>query len=157
MQIKLGYTTDDNRKLVKDVVWKSVLNCQIYGECSIISPTLIIHNAIQNFNNFNYCYIDAFDRYYFIKDIKLKDNNVIIETEIDVLNTYKSYIMNLNVTVVRNEMIGINEIKDDKLPLLNKKTVKCAIGDDTAFNVYDLEQGKNFILTANNGYNMQGG
>lgn len=48
----------------------------------------------------NYCYIDAFDRYYFINDVIYKNNNAVeLVLAIDVLKTYESAILD---TTARN-------------------------------------------------------
>lgn len=51
--------------------------------------------------NGNYCYIDVFDRYYFINDVIYKDNNAVeLVLAIDVLKTYESAILNSTATNV---------------------------------------------------------
>jgi hypothetical protein len=51
--------------------------------------------------NGNYCYIDVFDRYYFINDVIYKDNNAVeIVLAIDVLKTYESAILDATATNV---------------------------------------------------------
>lgn len=53
---------------------------------------------------FNYCYIDSFNRYYYITNIKCIINNLYeISCDIDVLMTYKSYILNSTQYVSRQE------------------------------------------------------
>lgn len=49
----------------------------------------------------NYCYIDVFDRYYFINDIIYKDNNAVeLVLAIDVLKTYEDAILDATATNV---------------------------------------------------------
>lgn len=49
----------------------------------------------------NYCYIDVFERYYFINDIIYKDNNAVeLALAIDVLKTYEDVILDATATNV---------------------------------------------------------
>lgn len=49
--------------------------------------------------NSNYCYIDVFDRYYFINDVIYKNNNAVeLVLAIDVLKTYESAILDTTAT-----------------------------------------------------------
>jgi hypothetical protein len=51
--------------------------------------------------NGNYCYIDVFDRYYFINDVIYKDNNAVeLVLSIDVLKTYEDAILDATATNV---------------------------------------------------------
>lgn len=51
--------------------------------------------------NGNYCYIDVFDRYYFINDVIYKDNNAVeLVLAIDVLKTYEDVILDATATNV---------------------------------------------------------
>lgn len=70
-------------------------NCKMKQTESIIKPTLIL-SSNSNLTIYNYCYIDVLKRYYFINNISVTPNNLYtIETEVDTLSTYKTYINTL--------------------------------------------------------------
>lgn len=70
-------------------------NCKMKQTESIIKPTLILFSN-SNLTIYNYCYIDVLKRYYFINNISVTPNNLYtIETEVDTLSTYKTYINSL--------------------------------------------------------------
>lgn len=49
----------------------------------------------------NYCYIDVFDRYYFINDVIYKNNNAVeLVLAIDVLKTYESAILDTTARTI---------------------------------------------------------
>lgn len=68
------------------------------NESSVINPSFLIE--ITNPSSYNYCYIAEFGRYYFIRDIVSVRNNIWkIYCDVDVLMSFKTYILNLSVTV----------------------------------------------------------
>lgn len=70
-------------------------NCKMKQTESIIKPTLILFSN-SDLTIYNYCYIDVLKRYYFINNISVTPNNLYtIETEVDTLSTYKTYINSL--------------------------------------------------------------
>lgn len=78
--------------------------------------------------NFNYCYIDSFDKYYYITKIKNLYNNLYeITCEIDVLMTYKSQILKSTQYVSRQESTYNEFLIDDMVTFKN----------DYAFTIYE--------------------
>lgn len=70
-------------------------NCKMKQTESIIKPTLILFSN-SDLTIYNYCYIDVLKRYYFINNISVTPNNLYtIETEVDTISTYKTYINSL--------------------------------------------------------------
>lgn len=66
--------------------------------------------------NYNYAYIEALDRYYFIDNVKYVANNLWeISMSVDVLMSYQLGIKNLEVFVNRNEHTYNVLIPDDKV------------------------------------------
>lgn len=85
-----------------------------------LTPTIALRGTLKNYFNTlhpdvtvrcknkingNYCYIDVFDRYYFIDDVIYKDNNAVeLVLAIDVLKTYEGDILNaVGTNVYRDE------------------------------------------------------
>lgn len=68
-------------------------------------------------NDYNYMYIEKFGRYYFITDIIVDRTNVVfISGHVDVLNTYKTEIKNLQAMATRSEYEYNAYITDPTLP-----------------------------------------
>ena len=79
---------------------------------SVISPSVIIE--YDQFPNFNYVYVEAFNRYYFVRDItSIRKNLWEIDLSIDVLMTYKRAIYDSYAFVDRNELEFDPFIEDD--------------------------------------------
>lgn len=75
MNITLYVQTKD-----RDIIEKNLTSAQSYvgqarGEISIENPVITIISSI-SLINFNYCFIEEFNRYYFIDSKKLVRNNV---------------------------------------------------------------------------------
>lgn len=76
-------------------------------------------------SGYNYCYIPAFNRYYYITGISCDDGKrIFITCSIDPLNTYKSGILSAPVNVVRSQSAGIGFFPDSKLPVEPDRTSK---------------------------------
>lgn len=71
----------------------------------------------------NYLYCDTFDRYYYIKNIAVNTaQRIILDCEIDVLQTYSTDIKNSVATILRAEKIGKpTKYIDSKLPVYPSK------------------------------------
>ncbi len=85
----------------------SVLEGSFRDEINLSTPTFIIE--FNNIPTCNYCYIDNFNRYYYIDNIKhIRSNIFELRCSVDVLMTYKYYITNSTQYVSRQE----NEYND---------------------------------------------
>lgn len=74
------------------------------GESSVINPSFLIEDS--NPSLYNYCYIEDFGRYYFITNITSVRTGIWkIDCAVDVLMSFKSQILNLDV-VVNHASIG---------------------------------------------------
>lgn len=82
----------------------------------ILTPDIIITYS-QEFLSANMCYIDTFSRYYFCKIEVDTGQRLILHCSVDPLTTYKDYIKNCPICVVRSETMGSNFIIDKQLPV----------------------------------------
>lgn len=72
--------------------------------CSIDRPTVSFSGGSAIMATLNYAYIDAFGRYYFIRDRNMLVNGVCeLTLESDPLQSFKSYIDNVEATIARSE------------------------------------------------------
>lgn len=92
------------------------LNGTLRDNSSIITP--IIEVGFVGFPTYNYCYIEEFQRYYFIDDIVATNNGLWeVYMTVDVLMSFKSQIYDLKPIIVRNQYIlnGLGRYQTDEL------------------------------------------
>lgn len=121
LTVTIGICTDDNRVVSKTYTTLGTYTGMFPKEdLDIMHPVIdVTYNSIENLmTTANYMYISELNRYYYITNKSLLIGNKIrLEGNIDILNTYKEYILNLNTLIVRQENCGITYTVDDKLPL----------------------------------------
>ena len=103
-------------------------NCILKEPCSISNPTIELNGG--NKAAWNYCYIAAFDRYYFISDWVTDHDRWIAHCKCDVLASFKSTIINStqyvlrsaskkNTFIVNNAYISTKECEYDHQDILS--------------------------------------
>lgn len=97
---------------------------------SLTTPTILLSGALDP-SAFNYCLIDVFNRYYFIKDIIMVGADLWeIQCTIDVLETYKSEILSRQYLVERQEYKVNNMLVDDQIvSRVGTETTKKVVGN----------------------------
>ena len=104
MEIVLYINGSERQAVRKNLQSAYELTGALRGESSVINPSFLIETS--NPSQYNYCYIPSFNRYYFITDIISVRNNIWrINCDVDVLMSFKTEILNLDVIV-----------SDDSLP-----------------------------------------
>lgn len=124
MNVTLYRTGDDPKKVTKTLTTVSTMVATATQPCDVLSPRLILGgDAIVNAINSNYCYIDTFARYYFIKKhITDTAARIIIECECDYLMSWAAGIKASRQLVTRSESVGSpTKIIDSKYPLASEK------------------------------------
>lgn len=117
MQITFYTTSDPPEKLDKSLT--------MIGTATALKPTarvdmlnpVIVCNANTERLKANYVYIDTFDRYYWCTVSLDTANRMILSCKVDYLMSWKNSIKNCPACILRNENVGINYMKDDKLPI----------------------------------------
>ena len=90
MQLKIYNNNSNTNVLNKNITLVNTLDFSLKIDNSILQPVLIL----KNYSTGNYCYIEKFNRYYYITDIKLLTGGLYqLQLDIDVLMTYKDIIM----------------------------------------------------------------
>lgn len=108
MVIKLYVSRDEKNVLHKVLFDESEIEGRLKDETSITDPTIIINH--HNPALYNYVYIQEFNRYYFITDIRSIRNNIWeISMHVDVLMTYKDQIKTCSAVIDTSEETGIND------------------------------------------------
>lgn len=117
MQITFYTTSDPPETLDKTLT--------MIGTATALKPTarvdmlnpVIVCNANTERLKANYVYIDTFDRYYWCTVSLDTANRMILSCKVDYLMSWKNSIKNCTACILRNENVGINYMKDDKLPI----------------------------------------
>lgn len=113
------------------------LFCQLKSPTSIISPTLIIKNAPANLNpTWNYCYILAFKRYYFIRNWTWLNGVWELDCVVDVLASYKTEIGNMSEYVLRSASESNGQVVDLQYPTTAETRVNAQMLTNRFLTVY---------------------
>ena len=108
MELILYRTRDDENVINKDLEYIHTMNIVLKSNVSIVSPIIILKRVegVDLFSS-NYCYLDELNRYYFIREIEIMNNdNVRMMLECDVLESFKQDILNSVSEVNRNMKHG---------------------------------------------------
>ncbi len=118
MQITIGSTSDDRRKLNKAFSGTQV-TVQLKAPCDVLAPVFILsYNAA--YITANYLYAPELGRYYFIDNISIAPGAKLeLSCSVDVLMTYNQQIRNLTVAVARQENLVEPYLPDASYVYLN--------------------------------------
>ena len=123
--IKLYKTASDKRAVNKALASVMDATAEIWGDCDILSPSLLLNVAPGI--NFNYLQIlDApFNgRYYFVDNITIMQNGIMrVPCSIDVLMSHKSDIKKETAILARQSNIANLYFNDPDLPIENRNNV----------------------------------
>lgn len=101
MDIILYVCSSERQAINKTLSSGTILTGSLRGESSVINPSFLIEYS--NPSDFNYCYISEFGRYYFISNITSVRTNIWrIDCSVDVLMSFNTQILSLNVIVGDN-------------------------------------------------------
>lgn len=112
MNLTLYKNLSEKNKIGKVLHNNLSLNGNLREESSIINPTILIEHS--NLSDYNYAYIPEFNRYYFITEITSVRNNLWrISLKVDVLESFKNDILNLNCIVDKQQNQSYSNNIDD--------------------------------------------
>lgn len=108
--------------------------CILKDGCGILNPTIKIDMGLSSDpSDYNYAYISAFGRYYFIEEWYFEDALWTASMRVDVLATYKSQIGSASLYVLRAAAANNGNIIDTLYPA---KT-GCSFASDTKTNPWN--------------------
>lgn len=127
--VTLYHNASDNRVLYKNLTTKVTLsNVKFKDDSSIMEPTLIISSTSSaNIFASNYCKIEDFgNRYYYITDISVSQQYIIVKCKVDPLSSFASEVLNMRGYIKRTNKIDKNKgrnsyINDKKYVITNNK------------------------------------
>lgn len=123
------------RPAVGDTTKLEISNAQLKEETSVISPTILLSPKINNITLgpgcYNYMYIPAWNRYYYISDWRYVGGIWEIDCTVDVLASFKTEIGNTSAYVLRASGASNGDIIDQIYPTktdmqLTKVNVSCS-------------------------------
>lgn len=125
INISLYQISDDERVVGKTIPTAiSTHTITLKDGCSIDAPVVSFSANAAVMAGINYAYIDAFQRYYFIRDRKSLINGVIeLTLESDPWQSFASQLRNCNATIVRSAAASNGYLMDKEYQLLAYNSV----------------------------------
>lgn len=97
MEMRFYNTSSENNRIGKTLENEHTLTGTFKGEVDMQAPVFAVQADLLNYN---YCYIPALERYYFVDKIEITRMGLFtVYLKIDVLETYKDAIKKLKVVV----------------------------------------------------------
>ena len=143
MVMKLYKNHSEKNKIRKSLTGEVEYSGTLRDETSVINPVVMIHAT--NLSLFNYAYIPEFHRYYYITDIvSVRTGLWRVTMSVDVLMSFKSGILDLNVILSDTETTGQSDYYagDQWRSLVKTKT------DIINFSNGLLNDGEYILITA---------
>ena len=122
MTVEIYKNLSENSVIGKTKTLVYSTECDIKGESSIINSVLILKYNEKIFES-NYVYIPTWKRYYFIDDVRvMTGGRVEVSLSVDVLESFKDSILELNVILGDTETTGVNKYLNSESFVTNCKT-----------------------------------
>lgn len=146
MEITLYTNESEKNKLEKTITHSILLEGNLRDESSIINPIILISSNKEDIPYmYNYAYIPAFGRYYFITDIESVRTGIWrVSMHVDVLMSYKEQIKNLNVIINNSEETGANNYLSGEQWITNVKNTTNIVNFPNGLN----DNGEFILITA---------
>ena len=146
--ITLYQNTAENSRVDKTNYLTSVgsINGALRAECSILRPSIII--AQDTLPTFNYVYIEAFGRYYFVTGITSVNFGLWrIELNTDVLMSYKEGVKALTAIIARQENDYNDNLIDTEIPTEKEPTVAYQEIPNSVLTTQEDSDTHSFVIT----------
>lgn len=108
MELNLYVVNDSDNVINKNMVNKVTININLKRDIDISNPSLILLDVQGvNYSDFNYAEISELGRFYFINNVQRLNHKMIqVDLVCDVLETYKSDVLNSLTRYKRNVEAG---------------------------------------------------
>lgn len=102
--IDLYIVSDENNKVNKTLNKGIQIQGALRNETDVVHPTILIEGS---FWSYNYCYIEEWGRYYFIRDKRSVRNNLIeLNLEVDVLMSHREQLLKVAAIIDKQSRIS---------------------------------------------------
>lgn len=146
MNVIFYNTTNRKKDVTKTLTNGTTYNCTLKEGSNVVNPTIILTGVSEISKN--YCNIPSFSRYYFIKEWRIMTGGRMeIDLEVDPLTSFSSYITDSTQLIVRQENVGLNQIRDTNYPIApytDTRVIK--LGEKKFFNSFN-NQTDCYLLT----------
>jgi hypothetical protein len=101
MNISFWNTGDEPNRILKSLPTVTPVSGTIRdpGSVDVLNPVILVAGTVDP--NVNYCYIDVFDRYYWVRSTSFRNGLTEITCSVDVLMSYASDILALHAIAAR--------------------------------------------------------
>ena len=141
MEMILYKTADSENVINKTKVEIHRTNIELKKTISVVTPTIVLNNlSTVHLLKSNYCYLEKFNRFYFIRDITVDRTVIHLDLECDVLESFKTEILNSEAEI--NRKLGVGEY------YANNVKTEIVRDIDIFKSGVILENQKNIILSA---------
>ena len=142
MNITLYVNSSEQNKINKTLAPVATLTGAIKEPSSITKPVILVEYSDPI--TFNYCYIDAFNRYYFVRDVVAVRNDLMrLFLDVDVLESFKTQILAQQVIIDKSKT-DFNKYLPDENWRVNVKTKTDIVNYPSGL----LESGEFILITA---------
>lgn len=107
MDVTLYKNNSENNVIGKNLTYLSSITAVNKEIISVENPTIVLSYS-GDMNNVNYIYIEDFDRYYFVNEVRgLNGNMYQIACNVDVLESFKNDIKQLTAVIDKQENVAL--------------------------------------------------
>ena len=140
MIINLYNCTAENEVVDKT----SYMSANVSTDCEMVNTDILnpVLKLSSNFLDKNYVFIPDFEnRYYFVSSIEmLRGGHMLMNCHIDVLMTYKPYILETSCNIVRQENANSGTLTDSFYSVNNRKINKIKKFGENVFNITNISE-----------------
>ena len=123
-EIKLMLNNSEPNRIDKKLDTIMSVQGTLKDETSIIDPIITIECNMSDVRNANYMHITAFNRYYFIRNIRSITNNLVEFTcHVDVLMSFRSEILANSAIIRKQENVWNLYLNDGSLRIYQNPNV----------------------------------
>ena len=115
IEVRLYNNFSDPTVVYKKLELVDTVQCEITKECNLDAPELLLDMDV-DLPKYNYCYIEAFGRYYFCKPKIQNGNQMVIECDSDPLSSFWNDISKSDCIAERSTSHRNSDLVDDMLP-----------------------------------------
>lgn len=120
MNIILYKNQSEKNKINKVLTTVATITGTLRDKSSVVNPDIVIE--YNDPTGFNYCYIDEFERYYFVENVVVLNNKLIqLNLRVDVLESFKTAILQQHI-IIGKSTNKIDEYLPDENLVVNVKT-----------------------------------